>query len=167
MNAGSVTELEQRIRAVFPIEPVPSHLVPDLSHPEYVLIQNEFQGRNWPNISDDELLRNSATIHLFSQEGFAYFLPAYLCRCLRPEADMVLISTVSAFTVPPEEPKTKTQEQDRRWQLERIGTLTADQREVAYDVLATVLKTYRDEYERDDAAQILSALKQVNMELGD
>lgn len=130
---GALARLRDRIRAVFPLGPVPPstaivsdpHLYTDLRG-AYRL----FGGEPWTTASLGQLVYERAAIHVLQPTAYAFYLPAYLCGALDPTtggeiADSVLFSAGATI-----DGRRTDSREAARW-----GALTSEQRRVVADVL--------------------------------
>jgi hypothetical protein len=109
----------------------------DLRYPGDHIIQHpDFVGERWDTISDKKLEKNFDELPIHSDEGFRYFLPAYLLYSLK---HFDARSEVFQFTVYVLSPG-KEESGMAAWHRRRFSLFTAKQMQVIYEFLELILK---------------------------
>ncbi len=93
-NEMSKTDLFAMIEAAFPLHPLPEMSIHqaqlldqsmsrEISAREWREAGERDAGRNWKDLSDDELICCDAALSHFDEQSFIYYLPVYLAFALR------------------------------------------------------------------------------------
>ncbi len=101
----------------------------------HVILHPEFVKERWETISDEKLERNFDELPILSDEGFQYFLPAYLLYSLKHFNDRSQVFQFTVYTLSPRNQAADMAE----WQKHRFATFTAEQMDVIYKFLELVL----------------------------
>lgn len=136
----------------------------DDDYPDYEgnQVATFLQGKKWNEINYESICTTypgdqSAIIHFLSDEGFRYYLPAFLMMALNPtEAREMIDSLVSALTFTSDSSNTNRFEN-------RITALSKEQQKVVINVLRFLAKHYNEYKFPDNPAQ--SALQTIESKL--
>jgi hypothetical protein len=112
-------------------------LFADVPYPgDHVIQHPDFIGERWETISDNKIEKNFDELPIHSEEGFRYFLPAYLLYSLK---HFNARSQVFQFTVYVLGPG-KEEANMAAWHRQRFGLFTDEQMQLIYSFLELVLE---------------------------
>jgi hypothetical protein len=124
-----VQELLARIRAEFPVGPVPgTGEVVAHDCEECAEVREDFSGRRWSDVPVGVLLKHSTALPLFGDRAHIYYLPAYLSASVAPGGGQLVDWVV--YDLCPERPQ--------RWN-DRYRAITRGQRSVVSGWLSLVM----------------------------
>lgn len=141
---------------------------------ERSLVVNIFQGKDWKNISAEDIIETENTaLTLFTNESFIYFLPAYMNAALfeyEKFDDSIAIDVFVNRLIPPKnlhfEKKTSNDESWRRERFEVLQKLIDEQKKCVKLFLEFMDKEHSDDFfdkdysfgEIEDSGYILPSL---------
>lgn len=150
--------LRQRIVSAFSGRPYPGHdriaLTRD-AYPSYEgnRVASFFAGKDWRELTFSALVDGyagdpTAALHFMQDEGFLYFLPAFLQMALDPGAREMTDALVFSLTDPGPQAG-----DDSRVFRSRMARLSVEERRVVVDVLQHLAERAEREGEPDNAAR--------------
>jgi hypothetical protein len=157
-NATDPEPLRQRIGNAFSGRPYPGDdriaLTRD-AYPSYEgnRVSSFFAGKDWRELTFTALVQGytgdpTAAIHFMQDEGFLYFLPAFLLMALDPAAREMTDALVFSLTDPGPQ-----KSDDSRSFRARMARLSTDERKVVVDLLQYLAERADLEGEPDNAAR--------------
>ena len=160
MNNTYKKMLQERIEIAFLDIPSPqsNNIVEQQSWAELDLerssVVNIFQGKDWKDISIEDIIETANTaLHLFTNESFIYFLPAYMNAALveyEKFNDSIAIDVFINRLIPPKnllfDKKTSNNDSMRRKRFEALRKLTDDQKKCVKLFLEFMDKEHSDDF---------------------
>jgi hypothetical protein len=137
-------------------EPEPGNLTPrtEVRDRESEQVSRDFTGRHWDELDVAFLRSHPVSLLLLSPAAFHYFLPAYLIAAVSEpvESDLVTDAALMALT-PPESGDADAW----AWFNDRVGLLSAWQRDAARHWLAYLAAERAAEFPDDKPARLLAS----------
>lgn len=106
-----------------------------------------FRGREWNEIPDSVIEYEHGSLPLLSDEAFRYFLPAYLHRSIRDDADKTAVPEFLLYALAPDS-----------FNLPRFGGLTPSQVTTVHRYLEYYLADVKDDPDIQETVEYWSSL---------
>lgn len=151
MGQQERAHLITKIQKTFRSEEPPANIVYDATYADARMLELFLQGKQWTELTVEDIVQFKQSLSLLSSEGFHYYFPAFLIAALRDphKTDTLVDSLVFVLGFQPSEDDPLEPFSD-----DSLEPFSIEERSLVREFLATYLDLFDEEYWHYHAEQL-------------